>query len=132
VFTKDHNFCSFFQHVSATTSTQRGTVRKAQAAANAALNSLRPTVTVAVSATSVIQNVDLANVTSMAPGDFTVNPVVVSAPANQIMLGGFAIGVMMDTTISLSALVSHVNTNYLVLYLRYYNMVPFFVSTSKE
>jgi hypothetical protein len=36
VFTKDHTFCCLFQHVSATTSTQRGTVRKAQAAVNAA------------------------------------------------------------------------------------------------
>ena len=126
VLTKDHTFCCLFQHVSATTSTQRGTVRKAQAAANAALNSLHLTVTVAVSATSVIPNVDLANVTSMGPGVFTVNLVVGSAPANRIMPGGFAISVMMDTTIFLSACVSHVITNCLVLYLHYYNMVPFF------
>jgi len=115
-----------------TTSTQRGTVRRAQAAANAALNSRHLTVTVAVSATLVIPSVDLANVTSMAPGGFTVNLAVGSAPANRIMVGGFAISVMMDTTISLSASVSHVITNCLVLYLHYYKMVEFFVSTLKE
>jgi len=117
VFTKDHTFCCLFQHVSATTSTRRGTVRRARAAANAALNSLHLTVTVAVSATSVILNVDLANVTSMGPGVFTVNLVVDSAPANRIMLGGSAINVTMDITISLSASVSLVITNCLVLYL---------------
>jgi len=126
VFTEDHTFCCLLQHVSATSSTQRGTVRKAQASANAVLNSLHLTVTAAVSATSAIPNVDLVNVTSMEPGVFTVNLVVGSAPANPIMLGGFAISVMMDTTISLSASVSHVITNCLVLYLHYYNMVPFF------
>jgi hypothetical protein len=46
-----------------------------------------------------------------------VNLVVGSAPANRIMLGGSAISVMMDITISLSASVSHVITNCLVLYL---------------
>jgi hypothetical protein len=132
VSTKDHTFCCLFQHVSATTSTQRGTVRRARAAANAALNSLHLTVTVAVLATLVIPNVDLANVTSMGPGVFTVNLVVGSAPANQIMLGGFAISVTMDTTNSLSASVSHFITNFLVLYLHYYNMVPFFVSTFRK
>jgi hypothetical protein len=48
------------------------------------------------------------------------------------MLEGFAISVMMDTTVSLSASVSRVITNCLVLCLHYYNMVPFFVSTFKE
>lgn len=132
MFTKDHTFCCLFQRVSAITSTQRGTVKRAQVAVNAALNSLHLTVTAAVSATSVIPNVDLANVTSMGPGVFTVNLVVGSAPANRIMVGGFAISVMMDTTISLSASVSYVITNCLVLYLHYSNMVPFYVSTFKE
>jgi hypothetical protein len=49
----------------------------------------------------------------MEPGVFTVNLVVGSAPANPIMLGGFAISVMMDTTISLSA--SHVTAVSVVL-----------------
>ena len=125
MFTRDHTFFfCLFQHVSASTSTQRGTVKRAQAAANAALNSLHLTATVAVSATLVIPNVDLANATSMGPGVFTVNLAVGSAPANPIMLEGFAISVMMDTTISLSASVSHVITNCLVVYLHDYNMVP--------
>jgi hypothetical protein len=122
VFTKDCTFYCLFQRVSATTSTQRGTVRKAQAAANAASNSLHLTVTVAVSATLVILNVDLANVTSMGPGVFTANLAVGSVPANRIMPGGFAISVMMDSTISLSASVSHVITSCIVLYLNYYNI----------
>lgn len=88
--------------VGVTTSTQRGTVRKARAAANAVLNSLHLTATVAVLATLVILNVDLVNVTSMGPGVFTVNLVVGSAPANPIMLGGSATSVMMVTTSSLN------------------------------
>jgi hypothetical protein len=86
-------------------------VRKAQAAVNATLNSLRLTVAVAVLATSVILNVDLVNVTSMGPGVFTVNLVVGSAPPNPIMLGGSVTSVMMVTTSSLNACVSHVITD---------------------
>lgn len=121
-----------FQLVSATTFTQRGTVRTAQAAANAVLNSLLLTVTVAVLATLATLNVDLVNVTSMGQGAFTVNLVVASAPANPIMLGGSATSVMMGTTTSLSACVSHVVTNCLVLYLCDYNMIPFLTSAFKE
>ena len=106
VSASDHTFCCLFQHVSVTSSTQRGTVRKAQAAVNAVLNSLHLIVTVAVLATLVTLNVDLVNVISMGPGVFIVNLVVGSAPANPIMLGGSATSVMMATTGSLNASVS--------------------------
>ena len=107
-------------------------MRKARAAANAVLNSLHLTATVAVLATLVILNVDLVNVTSMGPGVFTVNLVVGSAPANPIMLGGSATSVMMVTTSSLNVCVSHVITNCLVLYLHDCNVVPFCASAFKE
>lgn len=96
-----------FQHANATTSTQRGTVKRARAAVNVVLSSHHLTVTVAVLATLAILNVDLVNVTSMGPGGFTVNPVVDSAHANPTMLGSSATSVMMVTTASLNACVSY-------------------------
>jgi hypothetical protein len=96
-----------FQLASATTSTQRGTVKRARATVNVVSSSLHLTVTVAVLATLAILNVDLVNVTSMGPGGFTVNQVVGSVPANPIMLGSSATSVTMVTTTSLNACVSH-------------------------
>lgn len=82
-------------------------MKRARAAVNVVSNSLHLTVTVAVLATLAILNVDLVTVTPMGPGDFTVNQVVGSAHANPIILGSSATSVMMVTTTSLNACVSH-------------------------
>lgn len=82
-------------------------MKRARAGVNVVSSSHHLTATVAVLATLAILNVDPVNVISMGPGGFTVNRAADSAHANPIMLENSATSVMMVTTTSLNAYVSH-------------------------